>query len=159
MADLISDGNTKVAWATSIANINAPTAAELTAATDWTTRLTPDGLKTDPSTADVDTSSLASTFTTNQPGRRSYTVELTFKRGSTTLEDNPFATLTYGAAGYLVVRRGVAHATAFATGDQVEVYPVAAGEPQNVAPAANEVSKFTSSMKVTSDPATRATVA
>ncbi|RRQ81563.1 hypothetical protein [Streptomyces griseofuscus] len=159
MADLISDGNTKVAFATSISNINAPTAAELTAATDWTQRLTPDGLKTDPSTADVDTSSLASTFTTNQPGRRSYTVELTFKRGSTPTDDNPYTTLTYGATGYLVVRRGVAYTTAFATGDRVEVYPVAAGEPQNVAPAANEVSKFTSSMKVTSDPATRATVA
>ena len=159
MADLISDGNTKVAFATSIANINAPTVAELTAATDWTTRLTPDGLKTDPSTADVDTSSLASTFTTNQPGRRSYTVELTFKRGSTPTEDNPFTTLAYGATGYIVVRRGVAYTTAFATGDKVEVYPIAAGEPQNVAPAANEVSKFMSPLKVTSDPATRATVA
>ena len=159
MSDLISDGNTKVAFATSIANISAPTAAELTAASDWTTRLTPDGLKTDPSTADVDTSSLASTFTTNQPGRRSYTVELTFKRGSTPTEDNPFTTLTYGATGFIVVRRGVSYATAFATGDKVEVYPVAAGEPQNIAPAANEVSKFMSPLKVTSDPATRATVA
>jgi len=159
MADLISDGNTKVAWATTISNINAPTVAELTAATDWTQRLTPDGLKTDPSTADVDTSSLASTFTTNQPGRRSYTVELTFKRGSTTTEDNPYTTLTYGATGYVIVRRGVAFATAFATGDKVEVYPVAAGEAQNIAPAANEVSKFMSPLKVTSDPATRAVVA
>jgi hypothetical protein len=159
MSDLISDGNTKVAFATSIASITAPTVAELTAATDWTTRLTPDGLKTDPATADVDTSSLASTFTTNQPGRRSYTVELTFKRGSTTTEDNPFTTLTYGATGYLVVRRGVAYTTAFATGDKVEVYPFAAGEAQNIAPAANEVSKFMSPLKVTSDPATRAVVA
>lgn len=159
MADLISDGNTKVAYVTSIANINAPTAAELTAGTDWTQRLTPDGLKTDPSTADVDTSSLASTFTTNQPGRRSYTVELTFKRGSTTTEDNPYTTLVYGATGYIVVRRGVAYATAFTTGDKVEVYPFAAGEPQNIAPAANEVSKFMSPMKVTSDPATHAVVA
>ncbi|MGW1160361.1 phage tail tube protein [Streptomyces sp. NPDC002519] len=159
MSDLISDGNTKVAFATSIASITAPTAAELTAATDWTSRLTPDGLKTDPSTADVDTSSLASTFTTNQPGRRSYTVELTFKRGSTPTEDNPYSTLVYGATGFIIVRRGVSYTTAFATGDKVEVYPVAAGEPQNIAPAANEVSKFMSPLKVTSDPATRATVA
>lgn len=159
MSDLISDGNTKVAFAATIANINAPTVAELTAASDWTTRLTPDGLKTDPSTADVDTSSLASTFTTNQPGRRSYSVELTFKRGSTTTEDNPYTTLVYGATGYVVVRRGVAYTTAFATGDKVEVYPVAAGEAQNIAPAANEVSKFMSPLKVTSDAATRAVVA
>ena len=82
MADLISDGNTKVAWATSIANIAAPTVAELTAASDWTQRITPDGLKVDPTTADVNTSSLASTFDTNQPGRTGYACELTFKRGS-----------------------------------------------------------------------------
>jgi hypothetical protein len=159
MADLISDGNTKVAWATSIANINAPTVAELTAASDWTTRLTPDGLKIDPTTADVNTSSLASTFDTNQPGRRSYACELTFKRGSTALEDQPYTTLTYQTTGYVIVRRGVAYTTAFSSGDKVEVYPVACGEPQNVAPAANEVLKFMSPMKVTSDPATRATVA
>ncbi|MFF7191768.1 hypothetical protein ACFZAR_43005 [Streptomyces sp. NPDC008222] len=159
MADLISDGNTKVAFVTSIANINAPTAAELIAGSDWTQRITPDGLKTDPTTADVNTSSLASTFDTNQPGRRSYVVELTFKRGTTPTEDQPYTTLSYGATGYIVVRRGVPFATAFATGDKVEVYPIAAGEPQNIAPAANEVNKFMSPMKVTSDPATRATVA
>lgn len=159
MADLISDGNTKVAFVTSIANINAPTAAELTAGNDWTQRITPDGLKTDPTTADVNTSSLASTFDTNQPGRRSYVVELTFKRGTTTTEDQPYSTLVYGATGYIVVRRGVAYATAFTTGDKVEVYPIACGEPQNIAPTANEVSKFMSPMKVTSDPATHATVA
>lgn len=159
MADLISDGNTKVAWVTSIANINAPTTTELSSGFDWTTRLTPDGLKTDPTTADVDTSSLASTFGTNQPGRRSYSCEITFKRGSTPTEDQPYSTLGYGVAGYLVVRRGVAFATAFTSGDRVEVYPVACGEPQNIAPAANEVMKVSVELKVTSDAATHATVA
>lgn len=159
MADLISDGNTKVAWVTSIANINAPTAAELTAGSDWTQRITPDGLKTDPTTADVNTSSLASTFDTNQPGRTSYVCEVTFKRGTTPQEDQPYTTLIKGTTGYLVVRRGTAFATAFATGDKVEVYPIACGEAQNIAPTANEVMKFMSPMKVTSDPATHATVA
>jgi hypothetical protein len=60
MSDLISDGMTKVVWASSISNINAPTTTELNAGSDFTTRITPDGLKIDPSTADVDTSSLAS---------------------------------------------------------------------------------------------------
>ena len=159
MADLISDGNTKVAWVTSIANINAPTTTELNAGFDWTQRLTPDGLKTDPTTADVDTSSLASTFGTNQPGRRSYACEITFKRGSTPTEDQPYSTLAYNVAGYLVVRRGTAFATAFTSGDRIEVYPVTCSEPQNVAPAANEVLKVTVELKVTSDPATKATVA
>lgn len=159
MSDLITDGNTKVAWVGSIANIHAPTAAELIAGFDWTTRITPDGLKTDAATASVDTSSLASTFGTSQVGRRSFTVELTIKRGSTTPEDQPKQTLIYGAAGYLVVRRGVAYTTAFTAGDKVEVYPVSASEPSNVAPAANEVSKFTAALMVTADPDTAATVA
>lgn len=159
MSDLITDGNTKVAWVSSIASAVAPTAAELNAGFDWTSRLTPDGLKTDPTTADVNTSSLASQFDTNVPGRRAYVCEITFKRGSTTLEDQPYTTLSYNTAGFLVVRRGVPYASAFATGDKVEVYPVACGEPQNIAPTANEILKVMVSMKVTSDPATRAVVA
>jgi hypothetical protein len=159
MADLISDGNIKVAWVTSIATPTAPTAAELNAGYDWTQRLTPDGLKADPTTADVNTSSLASTFETAVPGRKSYACEITFKRGTTPQDDQPYNTLSYGVTGYLVVRRGAAYATAFATGDRVEVYPVAAGEPQNVAPTANEILKVQVKLTVTSDPATRAIVA
>lgn len=159
MADLISDGNTKVAWVSSIASITAPTAAELNAGNDWTTRLTPDGLKTDPTTASVDTSSLGSTFDTAQTGRRSYAVELTVKRGTTAPEDLPYATLLYGTTGFLVVRRGTSFTTNFTTGDKVEVYPVVCAEPGNVAPTANSVMKFTSMMMLTSDPATHAVVA
>ena len=45
MSDLINDGMTKVVWVSSIANINAPTVAELNAGADYTPRITPDGLK------------------------------------------------------------------------------------------------------------------
>ncbi|MFF1281049.1 hypothetical protein [Streptomyces sp. NPDC058299] len=159
MADLISDGKTRVVWLSTVANINAPTVAELTAGADYTKRITPDGLKTDPSTADVDTSSLASTFDTKTVGRIGVDVELTFKRGDNVQDDAPFTTLKYGVSGFLVIRRGVAYATAWATGQKVEVYPITCGEPQNSSPAANEVMKFVSPMKVTDAPATAATVA
>lgn len=159
MSDLISDGMTKVVWVSSIANINAPTTTELNAGSDFTTRVTPDGLKIDPSTADVDTSSLASTFDTKTVGRVGYDAEITFKRGTTGGEDLPYTTLKYGVSGYLVVRRGVAYATAWASSQRCEVYPATCGEPQNSSPAANEVMKFVSPMKVTSPPATAATVA
>ena len=53
MSDLINDGMTKVVWASSIANINAPTTTELNAAADYTPRVTPDGLKLDPATRPV----------------------------------------------------------------------------------------------------------
>ncbi|MFE7954376.1 hypothetical protein [Streptomyces sp. NPDC057413] len=159
MADLISDGKTRVAWLSTVANINAPTVTELTAGADYTKRITPDGLKLDPSTADVDTSSLASTFDTKTVGRVGFDVELTFKRGDNPTDDAPFSTLKYGVSGYLVVRRGIAYTTAWATGQKVEVYPITCGEPQNSSPAANEVMKFVSPMRVTDTPATAATVA
>lgn len=159
MSDLISDGKTKVVWASSIANIAAPTTTELNAGSDFTTRITPDGLKLDPSTADVDTSSLASTYDTKTVGRVGFDVELTFKRGSTGGEDLPYTTLKYGVAGYLIVRRGVDYATAWASSQKCEVYPVTCGEPANSSPAANEVMKFMSPMRVTSAPSTAATVA
>ncbi|GAA5033184.1 phage tail tube protein [Streptomyces siamensis] len=159
MSDLINDGMTRVYWVPSIANINAPTVAELNAGQDFTPRITPDGLKVDPSTADVDTSSLASTFDTKTVGRIGYDNELTFKRGTTGAEDLPYTTLRYGVSGYLAIRRGVAYTTAWATSQKCEIYPTVCGEPQNVAPAGNEVMKFVSPMKVTSAPATAATVA
>lgn len=159
MSDLISDGKTRVAWLSTVANINAPTVAELTAGADYTKRITPDGLKLDPSTADVDTSSLASTFDTKTTGRVGFDVELTFKRGDTVGDDAPYTTLKYGVSGFLAVRRGVAYDTAWTAGQKVEVYPITCGEPQNSSPAANEVMKFVSPMKVTDSPATAATVA
>lgn len=159
MSDLISDGKTRVAWATSIANIQAPTVAELTAASDYTKRITPDGLKTDPTTADVDTGSLASRVDTQTVGRVGYAIEVTFKRGTTPQEDAPYTTLKYGVSGFLIIRRGVDYETAWATGQQVEAYPVICGERQNNAPAANEVMKVTVPMKVTDAAATDALVA
>jgi hypothetical protein len=159
MSDLISDGKTRVAWLSTCANINAPTVAELTAGADYTKRITPDGLKVDPSTADVDTSSLASKFDTKTVGRVGYDTELTFKRGDNPTDDAPYSTLKYGVSGFLVVRRGVDYATAWAVAQKCEVYPITCGEPQNSSPAANEVMKFVSPMKVTDPPATAATVA
>lgn len=160
MADTIVDGTTRVAWVSSLGNPAAPTTTELNGSADYTPRLTPDGLKLDPTTADVDTSSLASVFDTTEAGRVSYDVELTFKRGTTgTADDAPYATLRRGVHGYLVVRRNIPYTTAWASGQQVEVYYMACGEPANVSPAANEVGKFKSPMKVTVEPNTYAMVA
>lgn len=159
MADLISDGMTRVAWASTLANIHAPTVAELSASMDLTPRLTPDGLQTNPTTADVDTGSLASVTDTNEVGRVSFDNMLTYKRGTTPQEDAPYSTLVYGVHGYLVVRRGIAYTTDWAVGQQVEVYPSVCGERVNVAPAKNEVSKVQSPLKLTAQQDSNALVA
>ncbi|BBC29995.1 uncharacterized protein SGFS_012890 [Streptomyces graminofaciens] len=159
MSDVINDGKTRVYWVSTIANIAAPTAAELNAGLDFTTRITPDGLNIPAETADVDNSSLASTFTTNRAGRRSFSPEVTFKRGDSAGDDLPWTTLTYQTMGYLVVRRILAYTTAWAAGQKVEVYPVECGERNSIPPAPNEVAKFTSNMKLREEPNTAATVA
>ncbi|MFJ2631058.1 hypothetical protein ACIO6U_03715 [Streptomyces sp. NPDC087422] len=146
--DLISDGNTKVCWATSLSSLTAPPVAELNAAADWTDRVTPDGLKTDPTTADVPTGSLASRQDTNTVGRVGWDVSLTCKKGTTLQELAPFNTLKYGVSGILIVRRGLPYEDAFATGQEIEIYPVICGERMNIAPEANSVAKFTSPMKL-----------
>ncbi|GCD37937.1 hypothetical protein OEIGOIKO_05747 [Streptomyces chrestomyceticus JCM 4735] len=159
MSDLISDGKTKVVWVASLSSQSSPPAAELNAGADVTPRVTPDGLKVDPDTASVDTNSLASRFDTAEPGRVKVDIEVTCKRGTTPQEDLPWRTFTYGTHGCLAVRRGVDYEVPFAAGQEVEVYPVACGEPASAPPAANEVSKFTSKMMLTQAPQTRAVVA
>lgn len=158
MSDVINDGKTKVAFATTIADISSPSVAELTAAMDWTERITPDGLNIPASTADVDNSSLASTFDNKRVGRRGFAPELTFKRGDNPTDDEPWTTLTYQTTGYLIVRRILPYTTAWAAGQKVEVYPVECGERNSIPPAPNEVAKFTSPMKVTDDADTNAVV-
>lgn len=159
MSDVINDGKTRVYWVTTIANIATPTVAELDAGQDFTERITPDGLNIPAETADVDNSSLASTFTTMRAGRRSFSPEVTFKRGDTAGDDAPWDTLTYQTLGYLVVRRILAYTTAWAAGQDVEVYPVECGERNTIPPAPNEVAKFTSQMKLREEPNTSAVVA
>ncbi|HWU21557.1 MAG TPA: hypothetical protein VN088_08530 [Nocardioides sp.] len=158
--NLTFDGNIKVAFVTTIADINAPTVAELTAGDELQDDLTPDGLDTSGDTAAVDESSLGSTFSTEAAGRRSFTPSLTFKRyDSTGAATTPETTLDYRAKGYLVVRRSKLASAAFAAADKVDVYPVECGQPIPSTPAPNEVQKATVRMFMTGDPALAATVA
>lgn len=159
MADITSDGKTRVYWVTSIANIAAPTTTELNAGIDLTSTLTADGLSgLNPDTADVDTSSLASTFTTNVNGRTSFSnTQLTLKKQSGT--DTIFTTLVRDTAGYLVVRRSVAQATAWTTAQGVEVYPALCEEVSRMDPAPNTVERYAIGLKITASPSLRAAVA
>ncbi len=128
MADLISDGNIRVTWVPTVANIAAPTVAEINAGLRIDNIMTPDGLKITPSTAAVDTSALSSTYSTMLAGRRSFDNSVTLKKQTT--GDTAFTTLVYQAVGYLVVRRNLAAGTAPATSQNVEVYPAQCGEQQ-----------------------------
>jgi hypothetical protein len=148
-----------VSYVPTIANIAAPTTAELNAGTALEALITADGLAGfQPETADVDNSALNSTFSTVTAGRASFSgTSLKLKKQSGT--DAVYNLLTYGTAGYIVIRRDVAATTAWAASQAVEVYPVIFGEVQNQDPAPNELHKFVTPIKVTAQPNLRATTA
>jgi hypothetical protein len=159
MADITADGKTRVYWVTTIANINAPTTSELNAGIALQSTLTADGLNGfQPDTADVDTSSLDSTFNTVVNGRTSFSnTSLRLKKQSGT--DTIFTTLIRDTAGYVVIRRSVASTTAWTTAQGVEVYPALCAEVARMDPEPNTVERYEIGIKVTSSPALRAAVA
>lgn len=161
MADIIVDGKTWVAFVPTIANPAAPTVAELVAGDVLHNNLIPTGLEGfETSTAEIDNTSLASTFDTKLPGRQSYSgTGLVLKKQSGT--DDVFDLLTTpGTDGFIVIRDGVDVGTAPAAGDQVEVYPVRTGGFTMVGRGeANSVLRYRVATPVTSEPAQKAVVA
>ena len=158
--DLTYDANVKVAWAATVADISAPTAAECTGATELSDDITPDGLAISFDTAAVDNSALSSDFDTSVPGRSTPQITITFK----TLYSDGTArtaatTLVKGAAGFLIVRRNKAVTSAFAATDKVEVYPATCGQPNPSPVAKNEVQKASVMLFPSDEPDTTAVVA
>jgi hypothetical protein len=159
MPDITADGKTRVYWVTTIANTAAPTTTELNAGISLQSTLTADGLNgLAPDTADVDTSSLASTFNTTVNGRTSFSnTMLRLKKQSGT--DTIFTTLVRDTAGYLVVRRSITESTAWASAQGVEVYPALCGEVARMDPEPNSVERYQIPIKITASPSLRAAVA
>lgn len=159
MADSLADGRTRVAWVPGISNTAAPTVDELNAGILLQDYITADGLiGFEASTAEVDTSSLASTFDTKTIGRDSFSgTMLRLKKRVGT--DTPYSTLTRGTSGYVVIRRDVAETTGWAAGQSVEVYPVICGRRRNLPPEANSIRRYEVPTMITDDPNLDATVA
>lgn len=159
MADITADGKTRVYWVTTVANINAPTTAELNAGIALQSTMTADGLNGfQPATADVDTSSLDSTFSTMVNGRTSFSnTSLRLKKQSGT--DTIFTTLIRDTAGYVVIRRSVAASTAWTSAQGVEVYPALCAEVSRMDPEPNTVERYEIGIKITAAPALRSAVA
>lgn len=157
MSVVIIDGRVKVTFATAIANVAAPTTAELNAGTALQTFITPDGFDIGGDTSAVDTGNLGSKSYLNRAGRKKYDITIQFHHDSPT--DTPYNLLPYRTTGFLVVRRGTDATTAWATSDKVEVYPVESGEPMQVKPGPDSTWDFSVKFFVMADENTRAVVA
>jgi hypothetical protein len=158
---LASDGNWRVSWVTTIANIAAPTVAELNAGTELAQNwITPEGLNIPTGTAGRTTSTLGADTTTQRAARKNYDgSSVTCYRAEPPQADTAYDLLTYGTDGYLVVRRTLPNATAYASAQKVEVYPFECGEPSLSPPAENATQTFTTPFFLTSPANTRATIA
>ncbi|TBL44239.1 hypothetical protein EYA84_02005 [Verrucosispora sp. SN26_14.1] len=159
MADIPGDGKTRADWVPAIANKNAPTTSELNAGIRVSQWATADGLAGfRPETADVPVTGLEDTFDTNTNGRRSFSgTMMRFKKQ--TGSDVVYTTMTPDTEGFIVIRRSVAAATAYASGQDVQVYPVICGETAWLDPEANTVERFEVPLKMREQPALRAVVA
>lgn len=159
MADIPGDGKLRTDWVPAIANKNNPTLAELNAGIRVSQWMTADGsVGFRPDTADVPTTGIEDTFDTNKNGRRTFSgTLLRFKKQSGS--DVVYTTMTPDTEGFVVQRRSLPAATAYATGQAVQVYPVVCGETAWIDYEPNTVERFEIPLKMTAQPALRATVA
>lgn len=159
MADIVADGKTRVSWVPAIGNIASPTQAELNAGTQLQSLLTPDGLSGfQPDTAKVDTSSLASTFSTARNGRTSFDSPMLTLKKQDTSDTVYTTTLIRGATGFIAIRTSITESSAWANGQAVRIYPVECGEVQHVDIEANSLERYQVPLTITSSPNLRASV-
>lgn len=159
MADIVVDGTVKVWWVPTIANIAAPTVAELAAGISLETTLTRDGLMGfKAETAPVDNTSLASKFDTSLAGMASFSgTGLRLKKQTPT--DTIYDTLTRNTQGNLVIRRSIDVATAAAASQALQVYPSICGEVSWLEAEKNTTDRYEVPLFLSAEPKLRAVLA
>lgn len=144
---------TQVFFLDTIADPDAPTEAEIALGDDLTSQIPVDGIAFNGARNNAAQAMLGDAFVTEEPGTWSQGVTLTFVRD--TENDAARALFLYNTRGYLVFSPFGAPVD----GAQVDVYPVAAHEPNDLASAENEYEKYEVTFAVTATPSLRATVA
>jgi hypothetical protein len=156
MARYAPDGKIRMSWVVTIANKAAPTVAELNAGTLLSPFTTKDGVDPGLTTNMVDSATIEETFDAQGVGSYGGTLKLTMYRDDTA--DTAWNLMVYGTIGFVVVRRGIASATAYANPQKCEVYPAQMHEPIPQVTASNEQTKFQATFAVTSAPSLKATI-
>jgi hypothetical protein len=146
-----NDGKIRIQWvAGTTLSVSAPSAATVTAGTRLDQFVTKDGLTVPADQNNVDVAVLSDTFDAQVVGSFGGAIEMTGVRNDTS--DTFWDLCVYGTVGFIVVRRGLASASAFAATQDVEVYPVQMHEPVPAQTGGNTVGQFTISLPVTSQP-------
>jgi hypothetical protein len=141
-----------------IANIAAPTVAELNAGTSLTSFVPRDGFVPNLNQNFVDVSAINDTFDLTQIGSEGGSFTLTFYRDNGT--DTAWNLyVASNVTGYLAWREGVAAATAWTIAQKVMIWPYSAHKPIPMGTASNEGRKFTVGVAIPTVPDRNATVA
>jgi len=159
MARIIPNENTWIGFAASgaIASISAPTAAEITAATDVTPYVI--SLNASSRGNTVPTPSFDTLFETTTTGTSAATFDADFYRDDE--EDDAWELLPRGTRGFFIISRfgGSGTDQKPIAGDTVEVWPVSVTSRTMANMSNNTVQTFTVSCAVNIEPAEDATVA
>lgn len=143
MPKMLSDGDDLLLWIPDggIANVSAPTVAELTAAgvLDISCLVTVANFQLGANGDNqINDPALCSAGDSTVPGRTTYQAAMDFYRWTTPSEDTAWTTFTdKGIAGFLAHRIGSKHTVGVAAADDFAVYAVITGTPQKIVPDAN----------------------
>lgn len=157
MARLIPNENTWVGFATTVASVDAPTAANVTAAVDLTHYLISINASSQGNT--VPTPTLDTLFETSIPGTVTATFTADFYRDDE--EDLAWDTLPRRTTGYFLISRfgGSGTGNQPQSGDEIEVWPVDVVSRTMANTTNNTVMTFTMTGSVPEEPNEAATVA
>lgn len=150
-----ADGNVLVKLVPAIADTSAPKLTELNVAgaIDISCYLTGGGYRPSLSEQVITDERLCTTQTYEQKGRSQRGLEVEYidntNSPDATLYNKAKDTLVPGSKHFLVVRTGLPYADALAIGQKVTVYPVTAGEYNDMPPEANSVLKTGQKLFVT----------
>lgn len=141
MVDRNFEGQMRVLWAPDgvspgVANLAAPTVAEVNAAEDLTPYLPTAGVQIEPTENNSSLAMLDKGFISESVGTEGATAALTFRRDDDP-EDDPFFLFTKGDTGTLIVVPFGGPGYTPQSGDMVECYRVEAHTPVPLAPAEN----------------------
>ena len=147
---LLNTANRKLAWVPTIANINAPTVAELTAGIDITCLVTAADYQFGiTGNEDIKDAALCDDIEAGVPGRATVEASMNSFRLKTTVDDKGWTTFTAkGLTGYLVERIGqIAEGerqeeSAWKAADEVQVLKSITNDPQVQSPSNAGFEKF-----------------
>lgn len=157
MARLIPNESTWIGFATSVANISAPTAAEIAAATELTGYVISVNAASQGNT--LPTPSLDSLFETSVPGTVSAQFTADFYRDDAA--DTAWDTLPRATTGFFVISRfgGSGTDRLPIAADEVEIWPVTVTSRTMQNMSSNQVMMFSVQCSVPVEPVENATVA